>query len=151
MTTVVHVDPSTTQAIRWRCGMICGVVLRGASLVALVFGLAAIAFVSVSAARSSGRQGHLDVVARTDHHALQTKKINCAARATDGRLCERALRLVRSEVRIRHERCLEIWGGAASGRITGVVRGAAFTLRLDRSNSCEIHRWDALASLLPRP
>src|SRR3954468_22551614 len=125
--------------------------VRRASLVLLASGLVAIAVVSVSAARSTSSQGRLEVTARTDNHALRSRRLDCAAGVANGRLCGRVLRLVRSYARTRHERCLQIWGGSARARITGVALGASVQLTLSRANSCEIHRWDTLARLLRHP
>ena len=129
---------------------LCKVNVRRASLVLLASGLVAVAVVSVSAARPTSRQGRLEVTARTDHHALRSQTLDCAAGAANGRLCGRVLRLVKSYPRTQHERCLQIWGGSARARITGVAFGAPVDLTLSRANSCEIHRWDTLARLLPR-
>src|SRR6478735_2927935 len=111
----------------------------------------AIAVVSVSAARSTSGQGRLEVTARTDHHALSSQTLDCAAGAANGRLCGRVLRLVRSYPRTLRARCLQIWGGSARARITWAAPGASVKLSLSRANSCEIHRWNTLARLLPRP
>jgi hypothetical protein len=130
---------------------LCKVNVRRASLVLLASGLVAIAVVSVSAARSTSGQGHLEVTARTDHHALGSQTLDCAAGAANGRLCGQVLRLVRSYPRTLRERCLQIWGGSARARITWAAPGASVKLSLNRANSCEIHRWNTLARLLPRP
>jgi hypothetical protein len=45
------------------------------------------------------------------------------------------------------ERCLQVWGGWASAQIAGTALGRTVKLHLSRANSCEIHRWDALAPL----
>jgi len=98
--------------------------VRRALLVLLASGLVAIAVASVSAARSTSSQGRLEVTARTDHHALLSRRLDCSAGAANDRLCGRVLRLVTSNARTRHQRCLQIWGGSARARITGVALGA---------------------------
>jgi hypothetical protein len=41
--------------------------------------------------------------------------------------------------------CTQIYGGPQVARITGTYRGAEITAWLDRTNGCEIARWDRLA------
>jgi hypothetical protein len=44
--------------------------------------------------------------------------------------------------------CTQIFGGQQEARVFGVVRGRAVDASLNRSNGCEIDRWDRLAPLL---
>ena len=41
--------------------------------------------------------------------------------------------------------CTQIYGGDQEARIAGVVRGNAVDAMFNRSNGCEIDRWDRLA------
>src|SRR4051812_13041329 len=100
----------------------------------------------MSAARSTTRQDRFQVTARTDHHTIRSRTFDCATANT--RLCTRALPLLVSYARPQSERCLQVWGGKASARITAEVQGESVHVHLSRANSCEIHRWDALVSLL---
>ncbi|NLE72426.1 MAG: hypothetical protein GX609_10130 [Actinomycetales bacterium] len=43
--------------------------------------------------------------------------------------------------------CTEIWGGPQRATVTGTVGGVGVTARFDRTNGCEISRWDALEPL----
>ena len=45
-------------------------------------------------------------------------------------------------------RCTMEFGGPQTATVTGTVRGRPVTADLDRTNGCEIARWDALAPLL---
>jgi hypothetical protein len=126
--------------------MLRKVAVRRASIALLVAGLIGIAVVSVSAARSATRQDRFQVITRTDHHAIRRRTFDCAA--ANARLCTRVLPLLVSYARPQSERCLQVWGGRASAWITGEAQGESVNVHLSRANSCEIHRWDALASLL---
>jgi hypothetical protein len=44
--------------------------------------------------------------------------------------------------------CTQIFGGPEEARVSGVVRGRAVDATFNRSNGCEIDRWDRLAPLL---
>lgn len=47
--------------------------------------------------------------------------------------------------------CTEIYGGPATARVSGILRGESVDATFNRVNGCEIARWDRLASLLGRP
>jgi hypothetical protein len=55
---------------------------------------------------------------------------------------ERALRPVPPDVG-----CTQIFGGPQVARVTGTYRGNAITAWFNRTNGCEIARWDRLAPL----
>lgn len=44
--------------------------------------------------------------------------------------------------------CTDIFGGAQTARIAGMLRGDPVSARFSRSDGCEIRRWDAVAPLL---
>ncbi len=44
--------------------------------------------------------------------------------------------------------CTEIYGGPQTARVTGTYRGEAVDATFDRTNGCEISRWDAHVALL---
>ena len=44
--------------------------------------------------------------------------------------------------------CTQIYGGDETATVTGVVRGREVDASFNRTNGCEIARWEALASLL---
>ena len=44
--------------------------------------------------------------------------------------------------------CTQIYGGDETATVTGVVRGQAADASFNRTNGCEIARWEALAPLL---
>ncbi len=47
--------------------------------------------------------------------------------------------------------CTEIWGGPQVARVTGRLGAARVDARFDRTNGCEIARWNALSPwLFPR-
>lgn len=46
--------------------------------------------------------------------------------------------------------CTLQYGGPATAHLTGTWAGRRVDARFDRRDGCEIHRWDALAPLLPR-
>lgn len=45
--------------------------------------------------------------------------------------------------------CTQIFGGPERATITGTWKGTAVSARLNRTNGCEIGRWNALQGLLP--
>jgi hypothetical protein len=47
--------------------------------------------------------------------------------------------------------CAEIYGGPATARVTGTLRGERIDARFSRVNACEIERWDRNVDLLGRP
>jgi hypothetical protein len=52
----------------------------------------------------------------------------------------------------RDTACAEIYGGPATARVDGTLDGEPLHERFDRTNACEMERWDRLASLLgPAP
>jgi hypothetical protein len=44
--------------------------------------------------------------------------------------------------------CTQIFGGPQEARVAGTVRGRAVAVFFNRSNGCEIDRWDRLAPVL---
>jgi hypothetical protein len=44
--------------------------------------------------------------------------------------------------------CTEIYGGPATARVRGTLRGRPVDARFDRTNGCEIERWDRNRVLL---
>jgi len=44
--------------------------------------------------------------------------------------------------------CTEIYGGPATARVRGTLDGKPVDVRLDRTNGCEISRWQRNAALL---
>jgi hypothetical protein len=44
--------------------------------------------------------------------------------------------------------CTEIYGGPETAEVTGVFQGRQVRARFDRTNGCEIDRWERLAALL---
>jgi hypothetical protein len=44
--------------------------------------------------------------------------------------------------------CTEIYGGPATARVRGTLRGKRVDARFDRTNGCEIARWQRNAALL---
>jgi hypothetical protein len=47
--------------------------------------------------------------------------------------------------------CAEIYGGPATARVTGTLRGERIDARFSRVNACEIERWDRNVDLLGPP
>ncbi|MFI5684641.1 SSI family serine proteinase inhibitor [Streptomyces sp. NPDC051636] len=47
--------------------------------------------------------------------------------------------------------CTMLYGGPATARVTGTWAGRPVDATYDRSNGCEIARWDRLVPLLPEP
>ncbi|MEU9474221.1 SSI family serine proteinase inhibitor [Streptomyces sp. NPDC048191] len=47
--------------------------------------------------------------------------------------------------------CTMLYGGPATARVTGTWAGRRVDTGYDRSNGCEIGRWDRMVPLLPRP
>ncbi|MGW0187360.1 SSI family serine proteinase inhibitor [Streptomyces sp. NPDC003362] len=47
--------------------------------------------------------------------------------------------------------CTMQYGGSATARVTGTWAGRPVDATFDRSNGCEIARWDRLVPLLPAP
>ena len=47
--------------------------------------------------------------------------------------------------------CTEIYGGPATARVRGTLAGHRVDARFDRTNGCEIARWNRNAALLGRP
>ena len=47
--------------------------------------------------------------------------------------------------------CTQIYGGDETATVTGVVRGQQVDASFNRTNGCEIARWEALAPLLALP
>ncbi|WP_406331287.1 SSI family serine proteinase inhibitor [Streptomyces sp. NBC_00203] len=45
--------------------------------------------------------------------------------------------------------CTMLYGGPATAHVTGTWAGRPVDARFDRTNGCEISRWDALVPLLP--
>jgi hypothetical protein len=45
--------------------------------------------------------------------------------------------------------CAQVYGGPQVARVTGVYRGRRIAASFDRTNSCEIGRWNALVALFP--
>jgi hypothetical protein len=124
------------------------VIARTTSLAVLVLTSTVIAAVFASVAGSTSEQDHLRVVVQRDQHAKRSRTLECAAAAGHRPLCTRTARLVLSYGLREPERCLQVWGGWARAQITGAVLDRTVKLRLSRANSCEIHKWDALAPLL---
>lgn len=48
----------------------------------------------------------------------------------------------------RNVGCTDLWGGPQVATVRGTVDGQRVDTRFDRTNGCEIGRWDALAPLL---
>jgi hypothetical protein len=46
--------------------------------------------------------------------------------------------------------CTQIYGGPATARVRGTLDGKPVNARLDRTNGCEIARWERNAALLRR-
>lgn len=44
--------------------------------------------------------------------------------------------------------CTDLWGGPQVATVRGTVDGQAVQARFDRTNGCEISRWDTVAPLL---
>lgn len=44
--------------------------------------------------------------------------------------------------------CTEIWGGPQTATVTGTYRGQPVSASYNRTNGCEIARWDAIAPVL---
>ncbi|WP_323375870.1 SSI family serine proteinase inhibitor [Streptomyces sp. RB17] len=47
--------------------------------------------------------------------------------------------------------CTMLYGGPATARVTGTWAGRSVDAAYDRSNGCEIGRWDRMVPLLPKP
>ncbi|WP_084137133.1 SSI family serine proteinase inhibitor, partial [Cellulomonas bogoriensis] len=47
--------------------------------------------------------------------------------------------------------CTDVWGGPQVAHVRGYVDGRRVATAFDRTNGCEIDRWDALAALLDVP
>ncbi|HEX5568300.1 MAG TPA: SSI family serine proteinase inhibitor [Streptomyces sp.] len=45
--------------------------------------------------------------------------------------------------------CTQIYGGPATARVTGIWRGERVDAVFNRTNGCEVARWDALVPALP--
>lgn len=45
--------------------------------------------------------------------------------------------------------CTMIYGGPQRANVVGIVHGKPVAARFDRTNGCEIARWDALVPVLP--
>ena len=50
----------------------------------------------------------------------------------------------------RNMMCTQIYGGDQTATIVGVWRGKPVQATLNRTNGCQIARWDALIGLLPK-
>jgi len=90
--------------------------------------------------------------------APQTLTLRCDPRPTGSvpnpaAACRRLQRLGRTAFRptAPGTACTEISGGPSTARITGSLLGFPLWVRLNRSNGCEIARWQRVAFLLPRP
>ena len=52
----------------------------------------------------------------------------------------------------RDTACAEIYGGPATARVDGTLEGRPLHAKFDRTNACEMERWDRVAALLgPAP
>ena len=60
-------------------------------------------------------------------------------------------RPTRSPPRPPDRACTMIYGGAQTATITGTYRGRTVDASYERSNGCEIARWDAVATVLVIP
>ena len=45
--------------------------------------------------------------------------------------------------------CSQVFGGSQTATVTGTWRGRPVSVRLTRTDGCEVGRWDALKGLLP--
>jgi hypothetical protein len=49
----------------------------------------------------------------------------------------------------KHEACTQIYGGPETADVTGTFRGKPVNAHFERSNGCEIARWDRVKFLFP--
>lgn len=82
----------------------------------------------------------------------ETRRIQCAelgqgAASSD---CRRLASVTAKELAPvpRLTACTEIYGGPARARVRGTLRGRPVDARFDRTNGCEIERWDRNRVLL---
>jgi hypothetical protein len=79
----------------------------------------------------------------------RTKSLRCVA-ADMRPACRRLRALPRSVVEPvpRDAVCTQVYGGPQTGRIHGVIEGRRVDVRLERTDGCEIARFDKAAPLL---
>jgi hypothetical protein len=131
-----------------------GVVARAVALLLVV--AAAACGESEEAGQRAGPQTSIEVTLWPDGRGTgesRTVVLTCepagASRADPEEACaalyseEDALEPVAGNVA-----CTQIYGGPQEARIAGVVRGRAVDVLFNRSNGCEIDRWDRLGPVL---
>jgi hypothetical protein len=84
-----------------------------------------------------------------DGRPAQEREIRCAAGDSSG-ACAAAARLRPSDFQPvpRDQACTQIFGGPETARVEGELNGEPVAATFNRSNGCEIARWDAVAELL---
>jgi hypothetical protein len=82
----------------------------------------------------------------------QTRKIQCAelGMGASGSDCRRLGSVSADQLKPvpRLTACTEIYGGPATALVRGTLRGQPVDARFDRTNGCEIARWDRNRALL---
>lgn len=88
----------------------------------------------------------IEVRPRGPEGRVRRDRLRCPGDGRCDRLDPRAFAPVPGDVA-----CTEIYGGPATGRVTGRVNGRPIDATFSRVNGCEIARWDRLEWLLGRP
>jgi hypothetical protein len=107
-----------------------------------------------AAPRSAGADLTVTVRPKGKDGPARTRRIRCERLGEGSRRCRRLRGLTaRSLAPVPDDvACTEIYGGPATARVRGVLRGRRVDARFDRSNGCEIERWDRNRALLgPAP
>jgi hypothetical protein len=80
------------------------------------------------------------------------RRIECERLGAGSALCRRleGLRGARLAPVAPATACAELYGGPATARVSGELRGESVDARFNRVNSCEIERWDRNRALLGR-
>ena len=81
---------------------------------------------------------------------VRTRRIRCARLGAEPASCRRlaGLRPAQLEPVPRETICAQIYGGPAVARVRGELRGKRVDASFERSNGCEIERWDRNRVLL---
>jgi hypothetical protein len=82
----------------------------------------------------------------------RVRRIECARLGEGSVLCRRLEGLTRARLAPvpAATACAELYGGPATARVSGELRGEQVDAHFDRVNGCEINRWDENRALLGR-
>ena len=77
-------------------------------------------------------------------------RIECERLGEGNETCRRLAKLTARQLAPvpRDVACAQIYGGPAQARVTGVLRGERVDARFNRTDACEIERWEDNAALL---